>query len=227
MRKDQLCHADPAAPLADWKVTTIGDDIAWIKPGADGRLYAINPEYGFFRRDHPAPPRARTRTPWDAEERFAYSLTSFLPRWRCLVGRHERGAAREFAGLARQALVPAMGTTAAIPDSRRFHGSGFAMSLASSRISETAEGVPDFRVHLRRQACAPCRSCTNLSDWIDGVYSAATMGSETTAAATGAVGQARNPFAMVPFCGYHIGDYFRHPGYGSALRSRIHRGSSA
>ena len=154
----------PPPAFKDWKVTTIGDDIAWIKPGADGRLYAINPEAGYFGV---AP---GTNTP---------------------------------------ELGKASGRKAAHPNAR------FSVAATRNPVLDTEwdnpRGVPiaAFIFGGRRSGTVPL--VTEARNWTEGVYMAATMGSETTAAAVGQQGIVRrDPFAMLPFIGYNMSDYFSH-----------------
>ena len=214
----------PPAGFEGWKVTTIGDDIAWIKPGADGRLYAINPEAGYFgvapgtnRQDQlqlHGEPEARR----DLHERRADR------RRRRLVGRHDRHAAGATDRLARQAL------DAGDRKGNRCEGSAPERALHRSlRLNNPAldpqwddpngVAIDAFIFGGRRSTTVPL--VTEARDWNEGVYMAATMGSETTAAAAGQQGVVRrDPFAMLPFTGYNMSDYFQHwLDMGAALQS--------
>ena len=188
-----------------WKVWTVGDDICWMRPGEDGRLYAINPEAGFFG----VAPGTSDNTNPNALKSIAHD-TIFTnvavtadnqPWWEGLPGT----PVTDWQG---RPYDPANGP-AAHPNSR------FTVSAKQcptwTEMAEAAQGVPISAIVFggRRPSLLPL--VMEARDWSHGVLMGAAMGSETTAAATGAVGvMRRDPMAMKPFCGYHYGDYFAH-----------------
>jgi phosphoenolpyruvate carboxykinase (GTP) len=207
--KTNLAMLVPPPSLPGWQAWTVGDDIAWLRPGDDGRLWAVNPEAGFFGVV-PGTSRRTNPNAFDMIQRNTiYTNVALRPDGTPWWEGHDDPAPMQALDWQGRQWTPASGERAAHPNSRFTTPAVECRSLSPEFDNPAGVPIDAMLFGARRQRRVPL--VFQARDWQHGTFLGATLSSETTAAATGKVGVLRrDPMAMWPFCGYNMADYFAH-----------------